>query len=97
MRPDGSASSTLTRTNHITTFDFLPSGQIVFAQLDFADRYRVFSDLYIVTPGGSVRRVTEEARLTAPSVGPDEAWAVAVVEGDGDERSGSGRPARWLN
>ena len=83
MRPDGSASSTLTRTNHITTFDFLPSGQIVFAQLDFADRYRVFSDLYIVTPGGSVRRVTEEARLTAPSVGPDEAWAVAVVEGDG--------------
>ena len=30
-----------------------------------------------------MRRVTEEARLTAPSVGPDEAWAVAVVEGDG--------------
>ena len=83
MRPDGGDPSTLTRTNHVTSFDVLLSGEIVFAQRDFTDRYRVFSDLYIVTPEGSVRRVTEGARLTAPSVGPDGASAVAVAEGDG--------------
>ena len=83
MRPDGGDPSTLTRTNHVTSFDILLSGEIVFAQRDFTDRYRVFSDLYIVTPEGSVRRVTEGARLTAPSVGPDGASAVAVAEGDG--------------
>ena len=83
MQPDGGDPSTLTRTNHITSFDILLSGEIVFAQRDFTDRYRVFSDLYIVTPEGSVRRVTEGARLTSPSVGPDGASAAAVAEGDG--------------
>ena len=79
----GGAPATLTRTNHVTPFDVLPGGGVVFAQLDFTDRYRAFSDLHVVTPAGAVRRVTEGARLTAPAAGPDGSWAVAVAEGDG--------------
>ena len=79
----GGDPSTLTRTNHVTRFDLLPGGEVVFAQRDYTDRYRVFSDLYVVTPAGSVRRLTAGARLTAPAAGPDGTWAVAVAEGDG--------------
>ena len=83
MPPAGGDASTLTRTNNLTPFDFLPGGGIVFAQREYADRYRRYSDLYVVTPEGSVRRVTEGARLTAPSAGPGGGWAVAVAEGGG--------------
>ena len=83
MSPDGGDLSTVTRTNNRTPFDVLPSGEIVFAQRDYADRYRVFSDLYLATVAGAVRRVTEGARLTAPSAEPGGAWAVAVAEGGG--------------
>ena len=83
MPPGGGDGSTLTRTNNLTRFDFLPGGGIVFAQREYADRYRRYSDLYVLTPAGSVRRVTEGARLTAPSAGPGGAWAVAVAEGGG--------------
>ena len=58
------------RTNNRTPLDVLPTGEVVFAQRDYTDRYRVFSDLYVATIEGSVRRVTEGARLTAPSAGP---------------------------
>ena len=81
--PAGGALRTLTRTNHVTPFDVLPGGGAVFAQLDFTDRYRAFSDLYVLTPAGAVRRVTEGARLTAPAAGPGGSWAIAVAEGDG--------------
>ncbi len=82
-RPDGGDTATVTRINHVTTFDFGASGEVVFAQRDFTDRYRIFSDLYIAAPDGPVRRVTTGARLSAPSVGPAGAWAVAVAEGGG--------------
>ena len=83
MPPGGGDPSTVTRTNNRTPFDVLPGGQVVFAQRDYSDRYRVFSDLYVATLAGRVRRVTEGARLTAPSAGPEGAWAVAVAEGGG--------------
>ena len=83
MPPDGGDASTLARTNHLTRFDFLPDGGIVFAQREFTDRYRRYSDLYLLTPDGSVRRVTEGARVAAPSAGPDGGWAVAVEDGGG--------------
>ena len=83
MPPGGGDPSTVTRTNNRTPFDVLPGGQVVFAQRDYSDRYRVFSDLYVATLEGTVRRVTEGARLTAPSAGPEGAWAVAVAEGGG--------------
>ncbi len=84
--PAGGGRRTITRTNHVTTFDLLSSGAIVFAQREFADRYRIFSDLYIAEPDGSVRRVTERARLTAPSAEPDGLSVVAVSEGHGTQR-----------
>ena len=84
MDPDGGDPTTLTRVNHRTPFDILSSGAIVFAQRDYTDRYRVFSDLHVATVDGPVRRVTRGARLTAPSAGPDgTGWAVAVSEGAG--------------
>ena len=79
---DGSGESTVTLTNGSTTFAFTPDGNIIFAQYEFAGRYRRFRDLYRVTPGSDVRRITTRARLTAPSVSPT-GWAVAVAEGGG--------------
>ena len=83
MPSAGGDASTLARTNHLTRFDFLPGGGILFAQREFTDRYRRYSDLYVLTPEGSVRRVTEDARLAAPSAGSDGGWAVAVMDGGG--------------
>ena len=78
---DGGGESTVSLING-TTFAFAPNGDIVFAQFDFAGPHRIFSDLYRVTPGSDVRRITTHARLTAPSVSP-AGWAVAVAEGGG--------------
>ena len=83
MSADGGDPYTVTRINNRAPFDVLPSGGIVFAQRDYTDRYRVFSDLHVATFDGAVRRVTERARLTAPSAGPDGTWVVAVTEGGG--------------
>ena len=83
MPPGGGDPSTVARINNHTRFDVLPSGEIVFAQREYTDRYRVFSDLHVATLNGTVRRVTRDARLTAPSAGPDGTWAVAVAEGGG--------------
>lgn len=78
---DGSGESTVTLISG-TTFAFTPDGDIVFAEFDFAGPHRIFSDLYRVTPGSGVRRITTRARLNAPSVSP-AGWAVAVAEGGG--------------
>ena len=79
---DGGGESTIALTNGSTTFAFTPDRDIVFAQYEFAGRYRKFRDLYRVTPGSDVRRITTRARLTAPSVS-SSGWAVAVTEGGG--------------
>ena len=79
--PTGGDESTIALTSG-GAFSFAPNGDIVFAAIDFADRYRQFSDLYRVRPGRAVQRVTINARLTAPSVAPD-GWAVAIAEGRG--------------
>ncbi len=83
MPPAGGDASTLARTNHLTRFDFLPGDGIVFSQREFTDRYRHYSDIYVLTPEGSVRRVTEGARVAAPSAGPGGGRAVAVMDGGG--------------
>ena len=83
MAPDGGDPSTVTRINNRTPFDVLSTGEIVFAQRDYTDRYRVFSDLHVASTDGTVRRVTRGARLTAPSAGPEGTWAIAVSEGGG--------------
>ena len=83
MPPAGGDASTLARTNHLTRFDFLPDGGIVFSQREFTDRYRHYSDLYVLTPEGSVRRVTDGARVASPSAEPAGGRAVAVMDGGG--------------
>ena len=83
MPPAGGDASTLARTNHLTRFDFLPDGGIVFSQREFTDRYRHYSDIYVLAGGGTARRVTEDARVAAPSAGPGGGWAVAVMDGGG--------------
>ena len=81
--PDGSSPRSLLRTNRLATFDIGPGGDVVFAQLEFADRYRAYSDIYVASTSGEVRRVTQGARLSQPTVGADANWAVAVLEGEG--------------
>ena len=81
--PAGGDASTLARTNHLTRFDFLPDGGVVFSQREFTDRYRHYSDIYVLAGEGTVRRVTEGARIAAPSAGPGGGWAVAVMDGGG--------------
>lgn len=73
----------LVRTNQLATFDWTPDGRLVVAQLEFADPYRIRSDLYLVETSGQVERLTRDERLQQPSVSPDGAWAVAVRQGGG--------------
>ena len=80
---DGAGTREFTRTNGLATYDWTPEGSVVFAQLEYADRYRLFDDLYEAKADGSTRRITKGARLTDPSVSPDGSWAVAVSGGGG--------------
>lgn len=81
--PDGSGRLGHVRTNGLGTFDWLPDGGLVFAQLELDDPYRSYRDLYRAGAAGGVRRLTRGARLDHPSASPDGTWAVAVQEGDG--------------
>ena len=96
MASGGGDASTVTRINNRTPFDVLSSGEIVFAQRDYADRYRVFSDLHVATIDGSVRRVTQGAqadravRRTRRDVGGRRGG------GRGNERPDAGRSPGWV-
>ncbi|MDH5589362.1 MAG: hypothetical protein OEZ37_04900 [Gemmatimonadota bacterium] len=83
MDLDGGGERALTRVNGIATFDWAPDGSIVFSQLELADPYRAYADLYRVDRSGGVRRITRGGRLSQPSVAPDGRTAVAVAEGEG--------------
>ncbi|MDE3001430.1 MAG: hypothetical protein OXU79_20325 [Gemmatimonadota bacterium] len=78
---NGGAESTVARIRG-GRFAFTPGGDVLVAQLESSGRYRLFSDVYRVTRDGAMDRLTNGARLTAPSAGPDER-AVAVSEGEG--------------
>jgi len=80
---DGSQDRKLARTSTVPTMDWLADGSILFSHVDFSGPYRTFADLTIVDEDGTRRRVTEGARLTQPSAGPDGRWAVAIQEGGG--------------
>ena len=76
----------LARTNGLSTFSWTPDGEIVFAQFEVAERYRIHSDLYRADAAGRVTRVTRGGRLVSPDVHPDGDRAVAVQEGGGTNR-----------
>ena len=80
-RPGGGVESTLARVWG-NNFDFTPGGDVLLAQFEFAGPYRRYSDIYRVTRDGVKTRLTNGARLTAPSAGPRNR-AVAVSEGEG--------------
>lgn len=79
----GGPSKPLTRTNGLATYDWLPDGRLLFAQLEQAGPYRELSDLYATDLQGSTRRITRGARLEQPSASSDGSWAVAVQNGEG--------------
>jgi hypothetical protein len=70
----------LTRTNGVSSFGWSDDGSLIFSQLELQDPYRVYDDLYRAEPNGSVRRLTDGARLSQPSVAADGSWAVAVED-----------------
>lgn len=76
----------LTRTSGLADVSWTPDGAIVFAQLEFSDRYRLRSDLHRVDLDGDVRRLTRGERLDHPTVGPDGEVAVAIQWGEGTNR-----------
>lgn len=82
--PDGSNSRLLTRINGPGgSLGWGPGGSLVFSQLDFVGRYYLASDLYMVSPEGSVERLTRGQRLAHPDLSPDGERIVAVQEGGG--------------
>jgi hypothetical protein len=63
---------------------WLPDGSVlVYAQLEYQGRHRIFSDLWQVEPGQRPRRVTHNQRLAQPDVAPDGRRVVAVQAEDG--------------
>ncbi|MEJ2186697.1 MAG: hypothetical protein P8Z36_12255 [Gemmatimonadota bacterium] len=77
------AVHTLGRRNSIGAYlgpaAWLPDGSgVVFAQLDYDDRYHLFDDLYTLDLRGHERRLTHRARLAQPDVAPDGHTVVAL-------------------
>ncbi len=73
------------RTNGLATLTWAPEG-LIFAQLDYQDPYRIRSDLYVVSREGSTRRITEDARLSHPTMSSDGALLLAVQFDQGGNR-----------
>jgi Tol biopolymer transport system component len=81
--PVGGASRRLTRTNGLATYDWMPDGRLLVAQLEYQGPYHTYGDLYFVDGDGREERLSDGARLSDPSVGPDGEWAVAIQQRDG--------------
>ncbi len=81
--PDGTESRKLGRTNSLATFDWMPDGRLLVAQLENRDPYTTYGDLYVMDQEGGSERLTTGARLEHPSVSPDGSWAAVVQETGG--------------
>jgi hypothetical protein len=86
QQPLAGPSANLSRTNGLATYSWMPDGRLLMSQLDFADPYRLYGDLYFMDRRGEAVRLTSQARLSQPSASPDGDWAVAVQEGGGTNR-----------
>jgi hypothetical protein len=76
---------TLSRLNDLGPAAWLPSGSLLFAQVDFSGPYRALSDLYLLEEGRE-KRLTHGARLTEPDVAQGGRRVVAVQAGQGTNR-----------
>ena len=84
--PDGSGSRKVTRLNSVADWTWLPDGDVLAAEQEFTDPFRVRSDLVRVDAEGREHWVTRGARLQHPTVSPDGRSAVAVQDGGGTNR-----------
>lgn len=86
-RPDGDSARALRRVNSLGgTLSWDAGGGLVFQDIEFAGRHRLYSDLYRVGMDGEAVRLTRGLRLTYADVSPDGRLAVAVQEGEGTNR-----------
>ena len=83
LLPQGEDRERLFRLNTTGPVSVLPSGELLFAQQDFAGPYRFVGDLYSAdAASGRTRRLTSGARLSQPAAAPG-GGAVAVLDGAG--------------
>ncbi|MBW3630388.1 MAG: hypothetical protein KY464_13965 [Gemmatimonadetes bacterium] len=80
--PDGGERVLQKRAN-AGSFGWASGERIVYGDLDYADPYRIYSDLHQVELSGADRRLTREARLADPDVHPDGRRVVAVADANG--------------
>jgi Tol biopolymer transport system component len=83
VRRDDTDSETVSRTNGLATFGWMPDGRLLVAQVEQDGPHRAYSDLYVMDLEGGSERITRGERLEHPSVAPDGSWAVAMQNGDG--------------
>jgi hypothetical protein len=73
------------RNNSLNAVAWLPDGGLLTSDLDFVDRFRIYSDLY-VHRGPSAGRITDAQRLQDPDVDRSGRRIVAVENRDGTNR-----------
>ena len=83
---DGSEGRKVARLNGALDWDWLPNGDVLAAEREHTDRYRIRSDLVRIDPDGAERWITKGARLAQPTTSPDGRFAVAVQDGEGTNR-----------
>ncbi len=84
--PDGTNDRKLLRLNNLSDFVWLPDGSLVVSRLDFADPFRLRTDLVHVDPDGHERGITSNARVDHPTPSPDGRTLVAVQSSGGTNR-----------
>ncbi|CAN5807238.1 hypothetical protein BH23GEM9_BH23GEM9_25200 [soil metagenome] len=73
------------RRNDLAAVSWLDDAAVITSDLDYVDRFRIFSDLYTVDRSGA-RRLTRSARLQDVDVTAGGTRAVAVENGIGTNR-----------
>lgn len=77
LRTDGSIES-LTQRSSLGAADWIDGGELLYAQMDFDGRTRLFSDLYRLSAEGDEDRLTHRSRIWEADAHPDNHRAIAV-------------------
>ncbi len=83
---NGSNGRKLLRLSNLSDFEWLPDGSLVGSEMEFADPFRIRSDLIRIGADGRKRRITRGARLDHPTPSPDGRAVVAVQSRGGTNR-----------
>jgi len=80
----GTEEETLARVNSVVSPPrWTPDGDLLVVDLEYDGRYRVYRDLYRVSPDGGVSRVTRGMRVVHADPRPTGEEIVATLAGDG--------------